>query len=151
MAGMAWQTTHFARTYKMPVPINAIKTFQQPLVGQKQKDQTCSLVKKHALYKNRTSQHEHVHELWQGWLGRLHMSPKHIKMPVPIMPQKPSNNLWLDKNRKTKTIRWSQIHAEACHKNIIKQEHSNNLWLDRSEKTNNVDWSKIHAQHGSKT
>ena len=77
MARMAWQTTHVAGTYKMPVPINAIKTFQQPLVGQKQKDQTCSLVKKHALYKNRTSQHEHVHELWQGWLGRLHMSPKH--------------------------------------------------------------------------
>ena len=45
MAGMAWQTTHVAGTYKMPVPINAIKTFQQPLVGQKQKDQTCSLVK----------------------------------------------------------------------------------------------------------
>ena len=90
MAGMAWQTTHVAGTYKMPVPINAIKTFQQPLVGQKQKDQTCSLVKKTCitLYKNRTSQHEHVHELWQGWLGRLHMSPKHIKMPFPIMPQK---------------------------------------------------------------
>ena len=34
MAGMAWQTTHVAGTYKMPVPINAIKTFQQPLVGQ---------------------------------------------------------------------------------------------------------------------
>ena len=33
MAGIAWQTTHVARTYKMPVPINAIKTFQQPLVG----------------------------------------------------------------------------------------------------------------------
>ena len=72
-------------------------------------------------------------------------------MPVPIMPQKHSNNLWLDKNRKTKTIGWSQIHAKAWHKNIIKQEHSNNLWLDRSEKTNNVDWSKIHAQHGTNT
>ena len=71
MAGMAWQTTHVAGTYKMPVPINAIKTFQQPLVGQKQKDQTCSLVKKsvHCIVQtqtyiiNMTSQHEHVHEL----------------------------------------------------------------------------------------
>ena len=36
----------------------------------------------------------------------LHMSPKHIKMPVPIMQQKPSDNPWLDKNRKTKTIGW---------------------------------------------
>ena len=26
---------------------------------------------------NRTSQHEHVHELSQGWFGRLHMLPKH--------------------------------------------------------------------------
>ena len=53
MAGMAWQTTYVAGTYKMPVPKNAIKTFQQPLVGQKQKDQTCSLVQKActALYK----------------------------------------------------------------------------------------------------
>ena len=53
MAWMAWQTTHVAGTYKMPVPINALKTFQQPLVGQMQKDQTCSLVKKPctALYK----------------------------------------------------------------------------------------------------
>ena len=92
MAGMAWQTTQVAGTYEMPVPIIAIKTFQQSLVGQKQKDQTCILVKKPciALYKlqlkiiNKSSQHEHVHELWQGWLGRLHMSPKHIKMPVPI-------------------------------------------------------------------
>ena len=100
---------------------------------------------------NRTSQHEHVHELWQGWLGRLHMSPKPIKMRVPMMPQKPSNNLWLDKNGKTKTIGWSQIHAEAWHKNIIKHEHSNNLRVDRSEKANNVDWSKIHAQHGTNT
>ena len=86
MAGMAWQTTHVAETHKNACPYNATKTFQQPLVGQKQK-----------------------------------------------------------------TIRCSQIHAEACHKNIIKQEHSNNLWLDGSEKTNNVDWSKIHAQHGSNT
>ena len=54
MAGMAWQTTHVAGTYKMPVPINAIKTFQQPLVGQKQKDQTCSLVKKHASHYTKT-------------------------------------------------------------------------------------------------
>ena len=46
---------------------------------------------------------------------------------------------------------WSQIHAEAWHRNIIKQVYSNNLWLDRSEKTNNVDWSKIHAQHGTNT
>ena len=91
MAGMAWQTTHVAKTHKNAFPYNATKTFQQPLVGQK----------------------------------------------------------W-----KTKTIRWSQIHAKACHKNIIKQEHSNNLWLDRSEKTNNVYWSKamhriaqIHNYH----
>ena len=69
MAGMAWHTTHVAGTYKMPVPINAIQTFQQPLVGQKQKDQTCSLVKNtmHCIVQtqtdiiNRTSQHEHVH------------------------------------------------------------------------------------------
>ena len=46
MAGMAWQTTHVTGTYKMPVPINAIKTFQQPLVGQMPKDKTCILVKK---------------------------------------------------------------------------------------------------------
>ena len=38
MAGMAWQTTQVAGTYDMPVPIIAIKTFQQPLVGQKQED-----------------------------------------------------------------------------------------------------------------
>ena len=57
MAGMAWQTTHVAGTYNMPVPINAIKTFQQPLVGQKQKDQTCSLVKKHALHYTNSNLH----------------------------------------------------------------------------------------------
>ena len=57
MAGMAWQTTHVDGTYKMPVPINAIKTFQQPLVGQKQKDQTCSLVKKHASHYTKTGLH----------------------------------------------------------------------------------------------
>jgi len=45
MAGSAWQTTHVAETHKMPDPINAIKTFQQPLVGQRQKDQDFSLVK----------------------------------------------------------------------------------------------------------
>ena len=68
MAGMAWHTTHVAGTYKMPVPINAIQTFQQPLGGQKQKDQTCSLVKNtmHCIVQtqtviiNRTSPHEHV-------------------------------------------------------------------------------------------
>ena len=45
MAGMVWQTTHVAETYKMRVPINAIKTCQQPLVVQGQKDQNCSLLK----------------------------------------------------------------------------------------------------------
>ena len=79
MAGMAWQATHATETHKNAFRYNSTKTFQQPLVGQKQK---------------------------------------------------------------TKTIRWSQIHVEACHKNIIEQELSNNLWLDRSEKTNNVYWSK---------
>ena len=38
MAGMAWQTTHVAETHKNACPYNATKTFQQPLVGQKQKD-----------------------------------------------------------------------------------------------------------------
>ena len=47
----------------------------------------------------------------------LHMSLKHTEMPVPIMPQKPSDNLWLDKNRNTKTIGCSQIHVEAWQKN----------------------------------
>ena len=140
MAGMAWHTTHVAGTYKMPVPINAIQTFQQPLVGQKQQDQTCSLVKNtmHCIVQtqtdiiNRTSQHEHVH---------VHVTEIH-KNAFPVVPKKPSNNLRLDKNRKTKTLRWSQIHAKAWHKNIIKQEHFNNLWLNISEKTNNVNGSK---------
>ena len=44
MAGMAWQTTHVAETYKNACPYNATKTFQQPLVGQKQKDQNHTLV-----------------------------------------------------------------------------------------------------------
>ena len=57
MAGTAWQTTHVTGTYKMPVPINAIKTFQQPLVGQKQKDQTCSLVKKKKQQKKKNMHH----------------------------------------------------------------------------------------------
>ena len=53
MPGMAWQTTHVAETYKNACPYNATKPFQQPLVGQMPKDQTCSLVKKPctALYK----------------------------------------------------------------------------------------------------
>ena len=44
MTGMAWQTTHVAETYKNTCPYNATKTFQQLLVGQKQKDQNHRLV-----------------------------------------------------------------------------------------------------------
>ena len=44
MAGMARQTTHVAETHKNAFPYNATKTFQQPLVGQKQKDQNHTLV-----------------------------------------------------------------------------------------------------------
>ena len=44
MAGMAWQTTHVAETHKNAFPYNATKTFQEPLVGQKQKDQNHTLV-----------------------------------------------------------------------------------------------------------
>lgn len=39
MAGMAWQSTHVAETYKNACSYTATKTFQQLLVGQKQKDQ----------------------------------------------------------------------------------------------------------------
>ena len=68
------------------------------------------------------------------------------------MPQKPSNNLWLDKNRKTKPIGWSQIHSEAWHKNVIKQEHSKKTsgWTE-VKRPNNADWSKFLAQHGTNT
>ena len=50
MAGISWQTTHVTGTYKIPVPINAIKTFQQPLVGQMPKTKPVAWSKNHALH-----------------------------------------------------------------------------------------------------
>ena len=78
---MAWQTTHVAETWNA-CPYNATKTFQQPLVGQKHKDQTYRLVTNPC-----TAWH------------------KHLK-------QEHSNNRWLDKRKETKHIDWSQLHAQ---------------------------------------
>ena len=61
---------------------------------------------------NRTSQHEHIHELWQGWLGRLRRSPKHIKMPVPINATKTFQQPLVGQKPKDKPIVWSQIKVQ---------------------------------------
>ena len=92
---------------------------------------------------NRTSQHEHVQELWQGWLGRLHMSPKtHKKMPVPIMPQKHQQPLVGQKQK-------DQNHTlvtNLCQS--MSQKHNETITFQQPLVGH---WSKIHAQHGSNT
>lgn len=74
---------------KLPVPIMPLKSFQQTLVGNKNTDQTSRSV-----YRNPCTNEKH--ELWQGWLGCPHMSPKRIKIAFPYYAIKiiPTNTGW---------------------------------------------------------